>query len=411
MPAVAGERAVVTDAALRPSLASYRHHRRFSVGVFLSVCAALGWSGRGHAQAAETKPHGSPFSGGGTGMVLVYVDDNDTRVVKTTTRGETTRGKTTASASVGFDFITAASVDLVTAASPRGFTERRTQVNGSVDHNFGEGSRLGAGYNLSHEPDYLTHAIGLNGQLEGASRHLIFTGSYGLSLSEVGRRNDSVFQRHRHSHDLGVTVTRIITRTLALDTSYTLSLVRGFQANAYRYVRIFTSDASGEDVNPLTGHLTAVRERTPDERARHTAGARMRWQVTSELFLHGGYRGYLDSWGLTAHTATARLLWSPTRTWSLTVRGRGHLQGGADFYQARYRSFPTVPALRTADKELGPLWTGLVGCHVEWSPLIRWAHSLHVGVGADWLHIRYLDFPFLDRRNALMLSFDLSLEL
>ncbi|MCO4762532.1 MAG: DUF3570 domain-containing protein [Myxococcales bacterium] len=373
----------------------------FIVSLAMGLCATT-------TGLAQTTGKSGVTAGGGTGAVLVYVDDNNTQVIKTTTSGRAVHGKTTTSAVVGFDFITAASVDLVTAASPHGFSERRTQVGTNVDHNFGQGTRMNGGYNLSHEPDYLTHAMRIGGQYELFARHLILSAGYGLSLSEVGRRNDSVFKRNRHSHDLNLTATRIVTRTLALDLSYGLSLVRGFQANAYRYVRLYDGTSIG---NPMTSHLTAVRERAPDERVRHTAGARVRWRMASGLFVHGGYRGYVDTWGLTAHTGTARLLWSPHQQWSLALRGRGHVQGAVGFYQAQYRSFPDVPALRTADKELGPLWTGLVGLQLEWSPPLTWADGLHVGTGADWLHMRYLDFPFLDRRNALMLTFDVTLEL
>lgn len=341
-----------------------------------------------------------------SGAVLLYVDDNHTQVVKTTTAGRVTQGATSVSATVGFDFITAASVDLITAASPRGFEERRTQVDGAVEQNLGEGTRLNGGYNLSHEPDYLTHALRIGGQTELFARHLILSGGYGLSLSEVGRRNDSVFSEQRQGHTFSLSATRIVTRMLAVDVSYSLALVRGFQSNAYRYVRLFGPDTASSQ------HITSVAEHTPNTRARHALVGRLRWRMLHAIFLHASYRGYVDTWGMTAHTGTVRALWSPGGgVFSLALRGRGHSQGPVDFYRARYDTFPDVPTLRTADKELGPMWTALVGAHLEWSPRLTWVDALHVGAGADWLHIRYLDYAYLSRRNALLVTLDLTLEL
>ncbi len=383
---VAGEgRVAVTSATMR----------QFFWLLFVGVTAVLPTA----VVQAEAPTQGRLASG-----VLVYADDDNTRVTKSTTSGSVTHGQNTARATIAFDFITAASVDLVSSASPRGFQEQRTQVDCGGEHNAGDGTRFNGGYNLSHEPDYLTHAMRLGGQHELFERHLVVATSYGVSLSQVGRRNDTAFSRRRYGHDLDLTLTRIINRKLAADLSYILSLVRGFQANAYRYVRLYA---------PTGGtHLTAVSEHTPSERTRHSLVGRLRWRALPSVFLHSSYRAYADTWGMVAHTLSVRALWNPGGgALALALRGRGHVQGAVSFYQRRYLTFPEVPDLRTGDKELGRMWTALAGAHLEWSPRATWANGLHVGAGADWLLMRYLDFAFLSRRNALLLTLDVTLEL
>lgn len=336
--------------------------------------------------------------------VLIYSDTDHVQVISPTVAGSVDVGKATVNSTVRMDLISAASVDLVTAASPKGFTETRTQVDAGGRYAFGEGQNVDAGYHLSYEPDYLTHAVRIGGTRDVLSRQVSLGINYGFSHSDIGRVHDARFSRQRQSHDVDATFTRVLSPTAAADLAYGVSYIDGFQANAYRYVRLY---AAAEGL-----HNTAVAEQTPETRVRQTATARIRARLLPELFGQADYRFYADTWGMYAHTVTLRAAWTlGSEAWLLSAEARGHVQNAANFYRARYVTFPDAPDFRTADKELGPMWTALGGTHLEWSPDISRFDALRFGIGADVLHMRYLDYAFLTSRTALLLSLDITLEI
>jgi hypothetical protein len=336
------------------------------------------------------------------GSVMIYSDNDHVTVIAPAVTGSRDIGHTTVDAQVRFDLISAASVDLMTAASPRGFTETRTQVDAGARQDFGLGTALDLGYHLSHEPDFLTHGAHIGGTRDILGRQATVTGSYGFGWSDVGRHGDPTFSKSRQTHDADLGWTQILSPNAALDMGYGLGFVQGFQASAYRFVRLY---APGADV-----HATSVAERTPDQRFRHALHVRLRTRPVAGLFVHGDYRFYTDSWGMTGHTLTLRGAVELTPAWTLTAEGRGHVQDAVTFYRARYDTIPEAPDLRTADKELGPMWTALAGLHLAWQPDLRAIEGLRVSAGTDVLHMRYLDYAFLSARTAWIVTFDVTWE-
>lgn len=95
---------------------------------------------------------------------------------------------------------------------------------------------------------------------------------------------------------------------------------------------------------------------------------------------------------------------------TFTAVGRAYRQTAAVFYRRRYDTYPSEPALRTADKELGPIWTGLGGLRAEWAPRLGRIATLRLGIGGDVLYMRYLDYALLSSRTAGMMSLDATVE-
>jgi len=368
--------------------------RLVSLGFAALVLPVAALAAPGFAHAADRA----------AGTLVLYTDDDNNQIIKPTVAGSVTKGAATARAQVGLDFITSASVDMVTAASPKGFSERRTQIDASGDWDLGEGAGFTAGYNMSHEPDYLTHTARFSGRRDFLARHISLTAGYSFGHSAVGRARDTVFSRRRYAHDINCSLTRIVTADVAADFGLSVNLIEGFQASPYRFVRLYNSD--------LGQHLTSVTERTPDTRVRQAAVARIRSRLAPALFGHASYRFYADTWGMTGHTLTAKASYTLAGgALILTAEGRWHTQSGVNFYKSRYITFPRAPNLRTGDKELGPMWTALGGLHLEWTPFASGVHALRVGLGADVLHMRYLDFAFLSSRTARVIAVDLSWEI
>lgn len=338
-----------------------------------------------------------------TGVVQYYADDDRVRVVSPRASATIERGPATLGARAGVDFVSAASVDLVTAASPRGFEETRVEGGGSGLVKLGEATSVGASVGTSVEPDFSTWTARASASRDVLARLGTVALSYAFGRSTIGRHDDLAFSRARATHELQLSYSHVLRRDAALDVAYDLALVDGFQANPYRFVRLYGPGGGA--------HATAVPERVPDVRWRHAAVARLRTRLVGALFAVGEYRFYTDTWGMIGHTAKLRatLGWGGD-AWTLSLEGRGHVQTAVNFYRERYETFPGVPELRTAEKDLGLLWSVLGGTHLQWSTPLSKGSTLRLGAGADVYHLRYLDYAFLRARTALIGTFDTTLE-
>ena len=340
-----------------------------------------------------TKPAGAADQAGSS--VLVYVDSDNATVWKPLGSTEMTWGPATVRAQWSTDFISAASVDLVSAASPKGFSERRHQADLGASWDLGDGASLGLVTTVSREPDFRSQSLTLAGSRGWWDRRLTTAVSIGLATAATGRVLDDTAWRDRTSQDGQLLVSLVLSPVTVVDTLYNVARLDGFQASPYRYVRLFRDAAAL--------HETAIVENTPTERWRHAWTGRLRHRLRVDLFGQTDYRLYVDSWGMVAHTASARAVWTlPAEAWTVTLEGRGHRQSGVAFYQGRYQTLPLAPVWRTADKELGPMWTALGGVHLEWSRRLFNLSVVRVGAGADLLHMRYADHPYLRERTAVL---------
>ncbi len=337
------------------------------------------------------------------GAVSYYADDNAVRVVSPRVSATVERGRATLDARAAVDFVSAASVDLVTAASPRGFEETRVETGAAAKWRASPLQTVGADASISIEPDFHTWRVGALAAREMFSRHGTLELGYGFSRSEIGRRDDAAFSRGRTTYDLLLGYSHVLGPRTALDVGSTLTLVDGFQANPYRWVRLYAPGG--------TLHATAVPEQAPETRWRSGTSLRLRTRLVPHLFGLAEYRLYADTWGVVAHTARLRAtLGLGSEAWTLWLEARGSTQGAASFYRARYATFPSAPDLRTADKDLGPMWTALAGLHLEWSPPVTRLSALRFGVGGDLYRMRYLDYAFLTARTAVIGVFDVTTE-
>ena len=335
------------------------------------------------------------------GTVFYYADSDHVRVLSPSLAGTTTVGAVTASARASVDIVSAASVDLVSAASPRGFTEQRAQGDLSAAYDLGAGRKVDALFAVSREPDFLTFTGGAGASWDVLDRSVTLGLRYAFSHSKVGRTDDDAFSRRRMQHQAEISFSPLLSKAAVADLVYALTVVDGYQANPYRFVRLYEPGA--------TGYATAVTERVPDLRVRHALVLRVRARLARPLFGVGEYRAYVDGWGMLAHSAMARGIVT-VGPFTFTAEARAYRQTSASFYRRRYYTFPGAPDLRTADKELGPLWTALGGLHAEWGRRVGRVEALRVGVGGDYLHMRYLDHALLPSRDAGMLSVDLTVE-
>lgn len=334
---------------------------------------------------------------------MLYSDSDGVTVWAPTVRGSARAGDLTVSAQVAVDVVSAASVDLVSAASPQGFEEVRGGAGADLSLRLGPGHEISAGYSGSTERDFTQHSLRLGHMIDVFQRMSTLSVGYSFAHSDVYRARDELFREARQTHELSLGWTQILSRVTMLDGWVGGGLTHGFQASPYRFVRIFESGSRAQS--------TAVREVTPEDRWLGVLGVRLRTRLLENVFWAGSYRAYLDSWGVSAHTLSVRVSKTLFDDRLLVgLEGRGYVQSGARFYAERYETFPFVPELRTADKELGPMWTALGGLNLEWSFEFEQTEVLRVGASLSAYHMSYLEHPLLDGRTALISTVDVSLE-
>jgi hypothetical protein len=120
-------------------------------------------------------------------------------------------------------------------------------------------------------------------------------------------------------------------------------------------------------------------------------------------------RGYRDSWGLMASSSDVRWIFDLGKRFALWPHARFHVQGPVSFWQLAYvsRSSTTpgpsfdLPAYRTGDRELGPLWTVTGGFGIKWylggaANPAQWALQLT----GDGMYTAFLDDLYLTNRVA-----------
>ena len=187
----------------------------------------------------------------------------------------------------------------------------------------------------------------------------------------------------------GLTV--LVDRATILSVVGDLDFEHGDPSKPYRYIPVFapgTSLARGAPVDLVAQQRLSARplEQLPLTRDRYALSGRLAHRFRRAT-LRLDERGYVDTWGLKASTTDARLIFDFGRGVEIGPHLRLHAQTSVDFWQRAYVMKPgfDFPALRTGDRELGPL----VG--------VTSGGSLRIGMG-----------PAANRR-ASVLGFDLNL--
>lgn len=276
--------------------------------------------------------------------VNYYSDNDGNTVVTPIARVEGTVARiVTLHAHAAYDIMSCASVDVVTAASPKGyFQEVRQEYEGGASVRL-KLTTLSASATYSHENDYSSISVGLGAATELFQRNTTLTFGYGYTDSSVGRSGDPNFDESLASHTLTASVSQLLSRHLIAQLGWFFNYSAGFQQSPYRAVSL------------LDGSYTT--ESAPSERFRNAVVARLRGALSSKWFLGGDYRLYFDTWGMTGHTVQAMLSNTPLPWFDWRLRARFYAQSRVDFYEQTY---DRLRKYMTADRELGP-FVGITG--------------------------------------------------
>jgi hypothetical protein len=249
-------------------------------------------------------------------------------------------GKFSASANYYVDQVSSASIDVVTTASR--YTEQRTQYSVGLDY-LHDRSIMSLGFSTSKENDFVadTFSIGVSQDLFGDLTTISL--GYSVGNDEVGRRGDESFSETvlRQHYRLGLS--QILTKNLLVGLAWETITDEGFLNNPYRSVRYL----EGTSARGYT-YETEIYPRT---RTSDAGSVRLRYYLPYRAALHAEYRGYADSWNITADSYELGYTHPLDSGWILEGKLRAYSQSSAEFYADLF-PFSRSQNFMARDKEL-----------------------------------------------------------
>lgn len=303
------------------------------------------------------------------------------------------------------DAVSAASVDIVATASRHW---REVRHAGTLQGAYKPGAfGVAAHAGISVEPDYLSWSAGatVTQDLLDQNVSLLLALNHAHDVAGRGDTPFSVFSRTIDRERIKAGVTLVLDPATLVTFMLDAGFEHGDQSKPYRYVPLFQPGvdvprgASIDDVNRLRVSSRPL-EQLPLTRDRFaiTVGLLHRFDGSTLRF---DERVYADTWLLLASSTDVRWLIDWGRSVELGPHLRMHAQKGTDFWQHAYVLRPGLdfPALRTGDRELGPLLAGTLGLTVRLrlgpsDDRDRWI----LGLDVNATETRYLDDLYLTQR-------------
>jgi hypothetical protein len=340
-----------------------------------------------------------------------YADTDHVFVETPSIRG--TVSDPTAGWSVGgqylVDVVSAASVDIVSTASRRW---QEVRQEGSVEASY-EPKAFGVQANgtLSDEPDYVSWSGGGAITQDLVNHNVTWLLGYARGHDIAGRTGTSfsVFSRVVDRNAFKAALTLVLSPTTVASLLGDLILENGDQSKPYRYIPLFAAGTNvprGAPIDLVNNLRVSARplEQLPLSRQRYGLTMRVahRYHLAT---LRLDERLYVDSWAMKATTTDARYLFDLSRRVELGPHARLHAQTAVDFWRRAYSFGPgfDYPALRTGDRELGPLvnltggWTLRTGLGTDANPT-----SWVLGFDLNATSTQYLDDLYLTRRVSAL---------
>ena len=329
-----------------------------------------------HAQVSDAEPG----KGDAKGSLAIYSDSDKTTVVTSVAEGSVRlKQPVIVNAHALVDAVTSASVDVISAATPR-FSENRVELGTNAQIGFSHSTEGSIGYTHSGENDWQSHAIELGFSRDLAKKNAKLTISYGFTRNYVGRAHDPSFEEILDVQGAQIGLSQIIDKKTLASLAYTLSSASGYQGSPYRFVT--TMDGIAEPESP------------PEHRLRHAITGRVMHMFGTANVVDVQYRLYFDDWGIASHTGELAYTRDLTKTWSLRLRVRGYRQHHASFYQETYE----MPMrYMTVDRELSTFWDAMGGIKLAYL-----GDSWDLDAKLDTIVYRFSDYARLQSRVAIV---------
>ena len=279
------------------------------------------------------------------------------------------------------DAISSASIDVVTTASP--YKEKRTETSASVDYLHAD-TIMGLSYTRSSENDYQAKTAAVNISQELFGNMTTVSLGYVLGNDVVGKRGDSRFSKDVNRQQYRLGLSQILTRNLLLDLGFETVADEGYLNNPYRSVRYLdAASAKGYSYEP---------ERYPRTRTSNAMAIRFLYHLPIRASIHGEYRLFDDSWGITANHIQIGYTHAYRDNWIFDLKYRIYTQTQADFYADLF-PYSQSQNFYGRDKEISAFSSQTFGLGVSYDLVHNWR-----AIDRASLNIKY-DYILFNYRN------------
>ena len=298
---------------------------------------------------------------------------------------------TSLSAKYYVDSISSASIDVVTSASQ--YTEKREEYSVGTTY-LRDKSTLSLNYNNSKENDFVANSANINisqdmfGDL--TTLHMGYSKGWDAIYKTIktsgGIDRDTSFEKEADRQKFRLGISQIISKKLVANLNYELITDIGYLNNPYRTVRFSDGSTLGEIY--------------PNTRSSHAIALSANYYLPYRAALHGNYRFYGDTWGISANTLD--IGYTHTYRDNLIIGGhyRHYRQSHASFYQDLFDPFAPQNYM-ARDKELSSYNSQTIGLNISYDIMQRGWRILDKGtLNLSIDHMRYQYDNFSDLRNA-----------
>lgn len=290
------------------------------------------------------------------------------------------------------DSISSASIDVVTTgASPYEEERQEYSVGGDYLH---DDTVMSVAFTDSTENDYKAQSLNLGVSQDMFGGLTTVTMSYGRGSDDIFRNGpdgqpDGVFHETADRRNYRIGLTQVITRNMLLGLYYEAITDEGFLNNPYRQTRYL-------DANSASGYSWQA-EVYPGTRSSNSFSFQTRYHLPYRASVHGGYRFFTDTWGITAHNLNFGYTHAIRQAWVMDIGYRYYTQGAADFYQDLF-PYEDSQNFLARDKELATFSNHALRFGVSYDLLEdgwRFVEKAKLNFAYDMMFFDYEDFSDL----------------
>jgi hypothetical protein len=291
------------------------------------------------------------------------------------------------------DFVSSASIDVLTSGSK--YAEERTETSAGGEY-LANRALISVGYTNSDESDYKaeTYSFGISQDFFGDMTTLAL--GYARGKDDVyrnsGDQTDFMGEAKKEKFSLGLS--QILTKSWILSFSAESDVDDGFLRNPYRTYHYFAIDDLGKpsrqtkyEVYPTTRNSDALALRTMVYLPYHAS-------------IRAEGRIFNDSWGIEAQNFELRYTHALRSAFLIELKARTYSQTQADFYYDLYPEEVGNPDVYVGrDKELSTYTTHNLGIGLTYQIPYRFSFAKKHSINVYW---DFIQFDYDNFRDATL---------
>lgn len=283
------------------------------------------------------------------------------------------------------DNISSASIDVVSQASPRGYTEKRTEKSLNIDYLY-DRTLMSGGVIDSDEPDYMSRTYHFDVSQDFFGDLTTLSMGYTHGSDTIKKNGSPDFKEDATHQEYRVGLTQIVTRDLIAGISEEIITDQGYLNSPYRQVRYLDPSGSGYLFQP---------EVYPRSRTSNTTTLHARYHLPNyRAAVYGNYRHYSDGWDIRGNTFEAGYTHTLTGGWLFDVHYRYYKQSKADFYSDLF-PYENAQNYLARDRQLSDFHSSTYGMGFSYEMPFknsRWIDKASVNLYWDRMQVDYEDF-------------------